>query len=226
MKPPLKLLIIGLLLALTLQSQAVTRISNLNVPWNQGGIGDIRAVTPDQKYGFTFTTGTIAHQLDSVVFEHYEYPGSLQKFSVELYRVDGPPFFGLLPVSLVGDLENASIDPRPTQWPGVTSFVGYTSSTALILDPNTTYMIAATEPPDGLNETGLLFATLENYSTTGDWTVPGLNQTFGDSSGMWFFGFGSSYDLKLEINATPVVVPEPSFSILIFTFFGLLRARK
>jgi len=228
MKPILKLFAICVLVAVAAQSQAATQISNLMEPWTGGGIGDIHAVTPNQKFGFSFTTGAGAYRLDSVVLEHFAYAGSLQSFGVELYRVDGFGPFGTVQVSFLGALANSFIDSRPTQWPGSTTFVGYSSATPLTLDPSSTYLVAAIEPANGLNETGLLFAAPGNYTISGDWITPPPGQFFSDSSGLWFAGPmpGLGGKLKMEINATPVVVPEPAVSTLLFGLLCLFRLRS
>jgi hypothetical protein len=217
-----------LLFGLPIQGQSsatsTTQISNLMTPWNDVGIGIIHAVTPDQRFGFSFTTGAGLAQLDSVVLEHIGYPGSLQSFGVELYRVDGYGMFGSVSVSFLGTLENSFVDPRPTQWPGQTTFVRYSSAANLSLDPHQSYMIAAVEPANGLNETGLLFAQSGNYSVFGDWSTTPPNQLFGDSSGLWMAGSMFGGYLKLEIDATPI--PEPgSMAILIAGLIGLGKLR-
>lgn len=214
-----------LLIAVALQGRSATQISNLMVPWTGGGIGDIRAVTPNQRYGFSFTTGATAQQLDSVVLEHYDYPGSLQSFGVELYRVDGFGMFGTVSTSFLGTLGNSVVDPRPTQWPGYTTFVRYSPPTSLMLTPGTTYMVAAIEPPSGLNETGILFASVGiGYSVSGDWSTSFPNQFFSDSASPWMVSFQPG-DMKIEINATPV--PEPTtISLLALGSGYLLLVRR
>lgn len=216
-----------LLLAITIQSRAtvsVAQISNLMVPWTGGGIGDIHPVTPNQRFGFSFTTGASATQLDSVVLEHYAYPGTLQSFGVELYRVDEFSLFGTVSVTFLGTLGNSAIDPRPTQWPGDTTFVRYASATSLLLESGTSYMIAAIEPPEGSNETGILFAATGNgYSTPGDWTTSPPNQFFSDSTSPWMISFQPG-ELKIEINAVPI--PEPTVTSVLALSASCLLGRR
>lgn len=216
-----------LLVTIKIQSQAAVstvQISNLSVPWTGGGIGNIHAVTPNQRFGFGFTVGASALQLNSAVLEHISYPGSLQSFGVELYRVNSFSPFGSVSTTLLGTLGYSAIDPRATQWPGDTTFVRYSSATSMLLEPGTTYLIAAVEPANGLNETGILFATSgSGYSVSGDWAPSFANQFFSDSTSPWMVGpqFGN---LKIEINAT--VVPEPAIASLLALGIGCLLSRR
>jgi hypothetical protein len=227
MQPLQRIFAVWFLMSLVLDSQAAptARISNLSVPWLGGGIGDIHAVTPDQRFGLSFTTGASTYRLDSAVLEHIDYPGSLQSFEVEVYRVDGYGPFGTLQTSLVGLLGNSVIDPRPTQWPGSTTYVRYSSASPLLLSPGTSYLIAAVEPANGLNETGILFASIgSGYSISGDWTTSLGNQFFSDSTSPWFASV-SWGELKIEINAA--LVPEPTTaSLLALGAICLLRGSK
>jgi hypothetical protein len=204
---------------------AAAQISNLAVPWQGGGIGDIHAVTPNQRFGFSFTTGATAYQLDSIILEHLTYSGSLQHFRVELYRLDGFGLYGDVSVSFLGTLGNSVLDPRPTQWPGNTMLVRYSSPGNLALQPGTSYMIAAVEPVNGLNETGLLFAAgWTGYSVSGDWSVPIQNQLFSDSTSPWMVGNPLGGSIKIEVKAT--AVPEPAaISVLALSAGVLLSFR-
>jgi hypothetical protein len=229
MKTPLLLLATGLAMAFPFQGLPLTvtpQISNLAVPWVGPGIGNIQAVTPDQRFGFGFTGGADPSRLDSVVLEHIDYPGSLQSFAVELYQINGFGPFGSVSVSYLGSLGNAVIDSRPTQWPGDTTHVRYSSASDLIIEPGNQYMIAALEPADGINQTGLLFAEAgSGYSFSDGWSTTSPYRFFGDSSGTWISGgFVSSGDLKIEITAS--LVPEPSMVTLLALGIGWCRFRR
>jgi len=205
-------------------------IGNLNDAWNQPGIGDIEAITPNQKFGAAFITGNTASTLDSITLEHIQYPGALQSFQVRLYRF-GPP--GSVPIPAwplipCGQLGNATVDPQPTQWPGQTTYVTYTPLAPILLDPNSSYMLGAVEPANGLNETGLLFAPNENYTVADGWSMnPNWQQwaDFSTSDSGWQPYFGTLYGLKFQLAATPV--PEPgTVSFVVLGLAGAYLCRR
>jgi hypothetical protein len=182
-------------------------ISNLGVPWPDGGIGDIQAIFPEQEFGVAVTNGSNSAALQSVTVEHIGYPGAdvIPTFRLQLFllgaRHEEDSYFD---VSFVADLGNPVVDPRPTQWPGETSFVTYTPSTVLNLDPNTTYLIVAT---DVINETGLLFAPAGNYTVTGDWSLVRRSQFI--NQGFGWERRSAVYDLKVEVIATTAADTTP-----------------
>lgn len=201
-------------------ARAELMIGNLDQVWTRGGMGNFETVVPGDGYGFVFETGAAPFTLNQVTLEELGGPGSVQ---LALYTLQGDPAGVHNPsMTLAGGLGYAAIDPRPTQWPGYTSFIDYTPVTSIVLEPNTFYLIAATEPASGNNNTALTFNFNFSYTVSGDWSVdPGvatwaynpnlspMNPLSGWNSEI------SSGSLMIEVDATPV--PEPSL-------YGMLGA--
>jgi hypothetical protein len=216
----------GTLLLFTCSAKvmAAMMISNLGVPWPEPGtIGDIQTIFSQQSFGMSFQTGNTPYQIDSITVEHFEYSASAARdLDLQIFRIGGLqsfPYPDTLPVSLVGELGNPVVDPRPTQWPGLTTFVTYTPVTAFTLEPNTPYMIAATWPTNNPGWASLLFAP-GSYLVSGDWSESGRLTSQWVNLGDGWWQYSSMYNLKLEVNAT--TVPEPCSPLLILLGFAAL----
>jgi hypothetical protein len=205
-------------------------ISNLNHLWPGQSMGNFETVLPGYGYGFMFGTGANPYSLDSVVFQEL---GGLGTVHVSLYAVQGDPLAGPNPnLIFAGTLGNPVIDPRPTQWPGYTSFIDYSPVNSITLAPDTYYLIAATEPVNGDDNTALTFNFNDTYDVAGDWTadqaVPSAWTYYGSQPpSSPFHGWMYDYtpgSIKVEVNASPV--PEPcSFAVLMLGC-ALLSARR
>jgi hypothetical protein len=207
--------------------QAAAMIYNLAAPGPSGGIGDIHGIYPGYGNGVSFQTGADPYVINSVTLEHYNYHGPSSFFHVQVFQVESTPSG---PVTLCGELGNSAIDPRPTQWPGSTTFVNYTPSSPIILTPNTSYLVAASESADSPTYDSLLFAYSISYAATPDWTLYPtaihhmwrLTPLSGwPDSGHWALGGGP---LKLEVDASPV--PEPSVLAIVSACGAAWAVRK
>jgi hypothetical protein len=195
-------------------SPVVAMLSNLNTPGPQGGgIGDLETLLPGTGFGVGFVTGGSSLTLSSVALELYGYspPG----FHVQIYTF-GPPG-GVSPpgwpLVLYGELGQAAVDPRPTLWPGTTTFLDFTSSATITLTPHSAFVIAATEDAGGTDNNALRFGYSESYAVAPDWQVypaQNVNQWYLDPNfGEWLPSAPSGFlGMVLEVNAA--LVPEPS----------------
>lgn len=213
-------------IALALVSGPQVMISNLDQLWTQPGMGNFETVLPGDGYGFMFATGATPYTLNQVTLEELGGPGTVQ---LAVYSVQGNPnVAGNL--ALVGALGDAVVDPQPTQWPGYTSFIDYTPATSMALAPDTSYLIAATEPANGTDGTALTFNFNFSYAVSGDWSVD-------TSSSAWTYltapptnplnGWNpdnSPGSIMIEVDATPV--PEPCSGLLLSLTFGLYCYRR
>jgi len=186
-------------------------ISNLDQLWTSGGMGNFETVLPGYGYGFLFDTGASPYTLDRVTFEELGGPGTVQ---VQIYAAPGDPLPGSNPnLVLVGALGNPVVDPRPTQWPGYTSFIDYTPVSSITLAPNAYYLITATEPVNGNDATALTFNFNYSYTVSADWyadpdsTYQYLGSNPIPNPSGWAPA-GSAGSIMVEVDATPV--PEPS----------------
>lgn len=200
-------------------------ISNLSQPYLGQGAGNFEGVSVGSGYGFAFTTGSSPYALDAVTLEEMGGPGTLQ---VELLAAQSGVF------SAVDQLGNPTVDSRPTQFPGTTSFIDYSPVTPIILSPNTSYIVAAYEPDSGGDDTTLTF-NVNSYSVLADWSVyTGITPTLHYSGpnppstvsvgtigqpGQWRRDTADG-GLVIEIDATPV--PEPNAGQIFSMVIGLL----
>ena len=209
---------------------AAPMISNLNQLWPGPSMGNFEAVLPGHGYGFMFQTGSLPFYFNSAVLEEVGGPGTVQ---VSLYTVQGDPLAGRNPsLVLAGALVNHVVDSRPTQWPGYTSFIDYSAANPITLQPNTYYLIAATQPVNGDNNTALTFNFNYSYDVAGDWTVDqavpsgwtyfGVNPPTSPFSG--WMPDDSPGSIKIEVNATPV--PEPGSYLVLLLGCALWSARR
>jgi len=196
-------------------SQAM--ISNLDQIWTQGGMGNFETVIPGHGYGFMFKTDATPYLLNTVTFEMLN-GGNPATLDIQLYTLEGsfpstnPNFVS------AGQLGDPTIDSRPTQWPGSTSFVDFTPITPITLAPDTDYLIGVIEPANGDDNNALTFNFNYTYTFSGDWSsfiVP--YWSYGPPLGPppapqgWKID-SSNGSLMLEVNATPA--PEPGVSML------------
>jgi len=221
--------VFALLLTRTDNVLATVMISNLDQLWTSGGMGNFETVTPGYGHGFMFGTGANPYILDTVTLEELGGPGSVQ---VQLYAVQGDPLASRNPnLVLAGNLGNPAVDPRPTQWPTTTSFIDYTPVTSITLEPHTYYLITATEPVNGNDDTALTFNFNYSYTVSGDWAVDqsvtaywtyyGSNPPPALLNGWMPDDYSGS--MMIEVDATSV--PEPSSCVLLLLCCALLGIR-
>ena len=203
-------------------------LSNLGATWPNQGIGDIGLVFSGQSFGMSFQTGNTPYGIDSITLEHFEYSAlAAQDFDLQIFRIGNKlpgPNPNVWSVSLLGELGNPVIDPRPTQWPGSTTFVTYTPVTTFTLEPNTSYLVAAVRPTDGLGSVNLMFAP-GAYVASDGWSEKGF--PFNSQWANWGSGWtlrDPAYKLKLEVNATPV--PEPGSSAVILLGLAVISRQR
>jgi hypothetical protein len=197
-------------------AQPTILISNLNAPGPGGtGIGDIQAVLPGTGYAVGFLNGATPYRLESVTLEFIGTSLPAAGFSVEIYCAGmpgtvPPPGWPLVPY---GQLGNPTIDPRPTHWPGQTTYVTFTPTAPITLLPSNLFWIGASEAANGNNDNGLLFAYAQTYNVAGGVqmyaTASSFNQWELDPiANEWVSGSPSGYEgLKVELTGT--AVPEP-----------------
>ena len=214
------------------QVPATPVISNLDQVWPGGDMGNFETVLPGQGYGFMFGTGANPYTLNSVTFEEL---GGLG-VQVGIYTASGnPPSESNPNLIFAGSLGNVAVDSRPTQWPTTTKFIDYTSASPIILQPNTYYLITATEPNNGNDDTALTFNFNYSYDVAADLSVnqlvPSAWTYFGvQPPSNLLNGWQSDYSpgsLMVEVNASPV--PEPASDVVLIvgcTIFCVLRFSK
>lgn len=204
-----------------LSVEAVETISNLMVPSTTGTIGPIHSLGPGQTFAGRFATGADPYTLNIVTLEHLvigsfvAYPPEAKQFRLQLYKETGVRAF-----EHVANLGNPVLDPRSTIFPTATAFFSYTPAAAVVLDPNSTYVVAASTTPDGPGyETHLLFARTHDFTSSAGWQR--LRDLSGNFDGGLVTGWRSSdyfEPLKFAVDAT--LVPEPS--VLNFAIAGAL----
>jgi hypothetical protein len=198
---------------------ALTMISNLDQIWPGGDMGNFETVLPGYGYGFMFGTGADPYALNTVTIEELGGPGTVQ---LGIYTVQNPLAGNNPTLIYAGALGNAVVDSRPTQWPTYTSFIDYTPVNSITLAPNTYYLISATEPVNGDDDTALTFNFNYSYNVAADWSVdqdvPSPWTYLGSRPPPSMSGWepdNSPGSLMVEVDATPV--PEPvSFTLLVF----------
>jgi hypothetical protein len=240
-RPLLGAVAILFLATVPLKVSATAYVSNLGDVWQQGGIGDIEALTPGAAYAGSFSTGAGAFNLNFVSLEFFDStPQTWNNVVVQLYQQVG------FQVNFVGNLGNPVADSTPTQWPqssassnggSYTTYVDLSPITPITLassstSPAANYYLTVSGPTNGPSGgvAALMFAGSYNYATPTDWhmylTYTG---TFDGTtvSGVPFGGGDTRYPLKLAVDAT--LIPEPCTAVIIlgFGFFaiGMRRVR-
>lgn len=114
----------------------------------------------------TNSVSVIAFELNSVT---YEFIGGRSQpwsdVSVGLYQKVGEQSI------LTSALGNPTVNPKPTQWPGSTTYVDYHPPTELLLMPNSEYSVALSVPYSYPPNFGLLFTLSSNYISSADWRM-------------------------------------------------------
>jgi hypothetical protein len=212
--PQFLVLIATLWLALGCTVEATVLLSNLDDLWTSGGIGDIHSLFPGgNPYGTDtarFTTGTGSRfVLNAVTLEFYPANSSQQwaNISVQLFQQTGNV--------LLGSLRDPSVNSKPTQWPGSTTFVDFTPAAPITLDPSSQYAVVLSVPADSPSGANLLFAASSAYSTPTDWKM-GLT-TSGNPYASW-------EHLMLAVDVTPI--PEPCTAALLLGGCAALIRRR
>jgi len=202
-----------------------TLIENLFAPGPQAGtIGNFEVVEPGQGFAIDLTTGPTAYAVDSLTLEleGTTLPGPA--FNPKILTSGpgyGPPFVSY------GQLGNPTFSSQATQWPGITTFINFTPTSQIILQPNTTYMIAMTETENGNDDNAIRFS---GYGPAGAYTYGGdvLNTTYADdfalNNGVWSYASYASPILDLQATATPE--PESWALLGIGVAFGGLFHRR
>jgi hypothetical protein len=201
------LLLLSLVGPLTSYGQdQTTLIENLFAPGPQPGtIGNFNVVLPGKGFGIDLTTGPTAYSVDSLTleFQGNTLPGPA--FDAQILTAgpyQDPPF------SPYGQLGNPTFSSQPTQWPGITSFINFTPSSPIVLQPGTTYIIALSEAANGNNGNALRFS---GYGPASAYTYGGdvVDSTYADdfalNNGVWSEASFASPILALQATA----VPEP-----------------
>jgi hypothetical protein len=158
-----------LLLTVSHRAEAATFLSNLDTQWTAGGIGDIHALfpggTPNGTDTAHFTTGSGGgFSLDTITLEFDRVPPSPAWGNVRL------ELFQQSNNLLLGSLGNPVVNPKPTQWPSYTTFIDFSPSASIYLNPHTQYALVVSVPANSPSGAGLLFARSSYYTPT-DWTM-------------------------------------------------------
>jgi hypothetical protein len=104
-RPLLGAVAILFLATVPLKVSATAYVSNLGAVWQQGGIGDIEALTPGAAYAGSFSTGAGAFNLNFVSLEFFDStPQTWNNVVVQLYQQVG------FQVNFVGNLGNPVAD--------------------------------------------------------------------------------------------------------------------
>jgi len=192
-------------------ARAEVLVSNLDERWTDAGIGEIHGIfaSPYMGWAGVFQTGPGQYALDSITVEHAHW-GSLPipaGFRLRLYASPAYPLLSPTAPLLV-ELTNPTLNPTPTQFPGFSQRVDYSSPAPFLLAGETTYWVTTYVPPDS-TDGAVMFV-----HSTGDTGAPGWSiSDFGylgttvDSDVVWMDAGYSQDVLKFAVNGT--VVPEP-----------------
>jgi hypothetical protein len=173
-------------------------LSNLDTLWTSVGIGDIHGLFPGgPPYGTDtarFTTGSGGgFSLNAITLEFDAVPPSPQweNISIQIFQQAGN--------LLLGSFGNPVVNPKPTQWPGYTTFIDFSPLESLYLNPVTQYSLVLSVPANSPSGAALLFARSPVYATPTDWIM---------SSTISGNPYATGEFLKLAVEAT--LIPEPS----------------
>lgn len=207
-------------------AHAEVLVSNLDERWTDSGIGEIHGVfaSPYMGWAGVFQTGPGQYALDSITLEHAHW-GSLpipEGFRLRLYASPAYPLLSST-APLLLELTIPTLNSTPTQFPGFSQRVDYSSPAPFILAGETTYWVTTYVPPDS-TDGAVMFV-----HSTGDMGAPGWSiSDFGyvgttvDSDVIWMNAGYSQDLLKFGVNGT--VVPEPPRWVLGLVAMGFWTA--
>ncbi len=228
-------LLVALLLSIGHGVPAIAEVlvSNLDERWpGPTSIGIINDVVSKPEFSGpagVFRTGAGQHLLTSVTIEHAfwgKQPVSPQ-FRLLLFSQPelGP---AQTDIHVIAELRYQTLDPTPTQFPGFSQRVDYSSLAPVILQSDTTYWVGAYVPP-AAESLSLMFVNSTAEKGLPGWTIADFGQSghTDDNGDIAWGGLGSfSRDiLKFAVNG--VAVPEPpAWSLLAIGLTSLVTARN
>ncbi len=175
LKPTVLMFLVSLVAAATCFAQTTALLYNLNAPGpGQPGIGDINTILPGKGFGVGFTLGATSYSVSSLTLEFNGNSLPAPGLNIQILSFGQPGSVPAPGVPLVpyGQLANPTLSSQPTLWPGSTTFVNFTPTSQIILQPNTSYVIAAWEDGTGNDDNALLFGYSASYTYGGDVQLP------------------------------------------------------
>jgi hypothetical protein len=193
----------------SLSAQGLMYVSNLGDPWTEGGIGDIHALFPGgTPYGTDtadFITGVgngFAVNSLTLEFDAIAPSEEWENIIIQLYQQTGN--------LLLGSFGNPVVNSTPTQWPGSTTFIDFSPSTAVTLNPSSQYYVVVSVPVGSPTDAALLFTQSSAYTTPTDWSMGAT--TAGNP-------YANGEYLVLAIDATSVSEPN---TVVLLLFGGFI----
>ncbi len=184
-------------------------ISNLGNLWPNQGIGPCASLLPGNGgQAAYFSTGAASFTLNSITLEFLVAPdyGEWNSVDLQIYQQ-----VGIAPYpqySLIGNLNNPTVDGRPTQWPQgrfpnmYTLFIDFHPVGQIGLEPLTAYRVIASVPASSSVIADVLLTESTDYVAATDW------------------GMTLLYPANLKFSVDATIVPEPN--ALALTILGCL----